>query len=499
MKRILLIIAIFWMQGLFAQISVFETKSYGKHPKIFWFRTGNDSINRTFSIYRADLKTKKYRKINTRQLLLTYKKDTILYLVEDTTLVKKGMFQYYIKIKPEKGDSLISAAAYAHNLGMIDPPTVKKMDAVGLTDKKSIKITWRLNYNFSVRKLTLMRSDKHKTGYIKVADLPGDATEYVDHVPLSNHNYFYFLIIADFFGYQYPSVPVPSYTLYKSQAVPPQNLSLKQEEDKVVLSWQNAGKNLSGYRVYRSINDMGFHPLHEMQTSASLKESFTDRLTDMPDIKRATYYVVNYSDAYVPSKASDTVTAYFTPKYKTVPPPDFDIVKVSDNQIKFLWTIPEKSNVKAYRIYMEKPEKKLITKTDIPAGLTYYDDPENYAPGTYVFAIKSVGADGKESPFASKNSVQILPPHIKLVVDTKKEKNQVRLQWKALSDTQIQQIILYKQEGNQFKKMIKSFANKDTIFLDKQVSKGKVYRYIFAGKTASGTLIPLKTNLTINF
>ncbi len=499
MKRILLIIAIFWMHGLLAQISVYETKSYGKHPKILWFRTGNDSVNRTFSIYRADLKTKKFRKIHTKQSLMTYKKDTILYYVEDTTLVKKGMYQYYIKVKPEKGDSLTSAAAYAHNLGMIDPPTVINMDAVGLKDQKSIKITWQLNYNFSVRKLILMRSDQYKKGYVKVADLPGDATEYIDQVPLSNHNYFYFLIIADFFGYQYPSAPLPAYTLYKSQAIPPQNLSLKQESDKVVLSWENAGKNLSGYRVYRSINGKPFHPLHELQTSASLRESFTDRLTDIPDLKRVAYYVVNYSDAYVSSKASDTVTAYFTPKYKTVPPPDFDIVKTSDNQIKFLWTIPEKSNVKAYRIYMEKPEKKLITKTDIPAGLTYYDDPENYAPGTYVFAIKSVGTDGKESRFASKNSVQILPPYIKLIVDATKEKNQVRLQWKALADAQIQQIILYKQEGNRSKKLLKRFANQDTVYRDKQVQKGKVYRYIFKAKTTYGATIPLQTNVSVSF
>ena len=148
---------------------------------------------------------------------------------------------------------------------------------------------------------------------------------------------------------------------------------------------------------------------------------------------------------------------------------------------------------------MEKPEKKLITKTDIPAGLTYYDDPENYAPGTYVFAIKSVGTDGKESRFASKNSVQILPPYIKLIVDATKEKNQVRLQWKALADAQIQQIILYKQEGNQPKKMLKSFANQDTVYRDKQVKKGKVYRYIFKAKTTYGATIPLQTNVSVSF
>ncbi len=499
MKRILLIIAILWIQGLFAQIDVYESKSYGKHPKIMWFRKGNDSINREFTIYRADLKTKKFRKINTKHFLMTYKKDTLLYYVEDTTLVQKGMYQYYIKVKPEKGDSLTSAAAYAHNLGMIDPPTVVKMDAVGQKDKKSIKITWQLNYNFSIRKLTLMRSDKHDSGYVKVADLPAKATEYVDFVPLSNHNYFYFLIIADFFGYQYPSVPVPAYTLYKSQAVPPQNLSLKQEGSKVVLTWENADKNLSGYRVYRSINGLAFHPLHEMQTSALLKESFTDQLPDISDLKSASYYVVNYSDAYVPSKASATVTAYFTPKYKTVPPADFDIVKTSENQIKFLWTIPEKSSVKSYRIYMEQPEKKLVTKTDIPAGTTYFDDTTNYAPGSYVFAIKSVGADGKESRFATKASVQILPPHIKLVVDAKKEKHQVRLQWKAIPGKQIQQIVLYKQEGNHPKKFLKRFANQDIVYHDKLVKKGKVYRYIFKAKTTNGTIIPLQTNVTVSF
>jgi len=499
MRHILLILIVFLVNTINAQINVYETKSYGKHPKLFWFRTGNDSINREFSIYRADLKTKQFNKINTKQFLLTYKKDTVLYFVEDTTLVQKGMYQYYIKVKPEKGDSLTSTAAYAHNLGVIAPPRVMKMDAVGQTDKKSIEITWQLNYHFSVRKLTLMRSSNHEKDYVKVAELPADATEYTDFVPLSNHNYFYFLIIADFFGYQYPSVPVPSYTLYKSQAIPPQNFDLKKAQNKVVLSWQNADKNLSGYRVYRAINGKDFQPLHEMQTSALLTESFTDSIQDISGLQRADYYVVNYSDAYVPSKASDTLTAYFTPKYKTIPPPDFDIVKISENQIKFLWMIPQKTNLKAYRIYMEKPEKKLISKADIPAGMTYFDDPAIYAPGTYLFAIKSVGEDDKESAFATKTSVQIFPPHIKLVVDVKKGNKQVRLEWKALDDKQIQQIVLYRQEGNQPKKMLKSFANKNMVFVDKQVVKGRAYRYIFAGKTASGALIPLQTNVAISY
>ena len=499
MKHILLILVVFWLNTMYAQINVYETKSYGKRPKITWFRTGNDTINRDFSIYRADLKSKKFRKINTQKFLLTYKKDTVLYLVVDTTLVKKGMYQYYIKVKPEKGDSLTSTAAYAHNLGVIAPPRVMKMDAVGQTDKKSIKITWQLNYHFSIRKLTLMRSSNHEAGYVKVAELPADATEYTDFVPLSNHNYFYFLIIADFFGYQYPSVPVPSYTLYKSQAIPPQNFDLKQEQNKVVLSWQNADKNLSGYRVYRAINGKDFRPLHTMQTSASLNETFTDKLADNPNLKRVDYYVVNYSDAYVPSKTSDTLTAYFTPKYKIIPPDDFDIVKVSDDQIKFLWTIPQKSNVKAYRIYMEKPVKKLISQTDISGNKTYFEVPTHYAPGTYLFAIKSLGKDGKESTFATTSSVQIFPPYINLVVRMKKEKKQVRLQWKALSDRKIQKIILYKQKGNQPKKILKSFANKDMKFVDKQVVKGSAYHYTFVAKTLSGALIPLQTNLTISF
>ena len=497
MKKYILIISLFFMYNAFAQkINVYQAKS-AKYPKLTWFRTGNDTLYREFSIYRANLKDKKYQKINTLQYLLTGKKDTVQYLVVDTTLTKRAMYQYFIKVKTAKGDSLTAPAMYAHNLGYVDPPRVVRMDATGQKDQKTIKITWQLNYNFSVRKLTLMRSSYHEKGYEKVAELPAEATGYTDFVPLSNHNYFYFLLIADFFGYQYPSVPVPSYTLYKTQAKSPQNLSLHQEGHRIKLTWQNVDKLLAGYRVFRSLNGGDFRPLHPMQTSNNLKESYVDNIPE--GVTRAGYYVINYSDAYTPSQPSDTLSVFFQTVKPLAPPTAFDIIKTDENHIKFLWTLPQNQSVSGYRIYMESPRKKLLTTKDLPGNATWYDDMTTYKTGTYVFAIKSIDAKGNESAYALKNQVQITAPYIKLVADARKTSTGLRLEWKKLPDTNIKKISLYRQSNDKNRKLLKIFANKDTVYWDKNTRKGEAYLYSFEVETTSGEHLPVQSNLSVSF
>lgn len=500
MKTIISILLVLTTTIVVSQnLKVYKVTNGDERPKLEWYTTGVDQESYPFSVWRATVDSDVFDTIHTLSFIDKHIKDTVIYTVIDTTLIEKGIYRYYISLDTREGTTVSSPLVYGHNMGFIQNPQVISMDVVSSKTRKAIDISWQLTNNFSVRSLSLFRSSHAEKDFIKIAELDGKATSYSDMVPLSNHNYFYFLLIADFFGYTQPSVPVPGFCLFEQQPYPPQHLSLKNQNDIINLSWQNIERNLSGYQVFRSIADGPFVPLHVMQTSNELEVSFVDSVSvGILKSSMIRYYVLNFSDSYTESNPSDTVSVYFKKKELPLPPDQFDAIVLEDGRVKLIWERTKSRSIIGYNIYLTAPEQKLLNNDLIPANTNYFTDSTMHTSGLYSYAIEAVGEGQLVSELKAMATVNILTPYYHLVVDMKLTDKIAELSWKAFSTDAVKNISLYRQEDEQTPVLLKQFDNVDAIFKDDKLASGKSYYYMFYGELKNGEKVLLNDNLGVN-
>ncbi len=502
MKKIILsIIIIGTLNQLYCQdLQVYKVENSFNNPKLIWYKTGKDVEVEKFSVWRTSLAENSFENIQTLHYTNSQKNDTLLYTVLDTTLTKKAIYKYYISMEEKNKKSITSDIAYGHNMGTIPSPRLKVLKVNSSKTKKAIDLSWQLNHNFSVRTLSIFRSSHHEKDYVKIAEVAGDATSYTDHVPLSNHNYFYFILIADYFGYQHPSPPTPGFCSFKQKPYTPQNLKLKKSENTVVLSWENLSDKLSGYKAFRSVGKEDFRALHVMQTANKLKESFTDILPEASETASLIrYYVINYSDSYVESNSSDTLRVSIEKRISLAPPKEFDALKQDANQIKLVWSKPKNTDVIGYNVYLTNPMNKKLNAALISKNHNYFIDSTSYKSGQYMFEVESVGRNNQVSEFRMKTGTTIFSPNYHLVVDTKKTTTAFELIWKALPTQQIKNIKLYRQEEEQTPVLLKNFNNVDTIFIDSKLTKGKSYYYSLYAELVTGERVILNDKIAVRF
>jgi hypothetical protein len=501
MKKILVLLVLAISYQCFAQdLKVLKVENVKENPLLKWFVKGNDLKAKKFEVWRASLKEKKFDRIQTLHFVDTHKKDTLVYTVLDTTLTKKAIYQYYIKLKSNnESKQIVSQVVYGHNIGYIPNPMIISFNITSSKTEKAINLNWKLNYNFSVRSLSVFRSSHNERDFIKIAELKSNETHYTDYVPLSNHNYFYFILIADYFGYQHPCAPTPGFCTYKVKPFKPIDFTLEKVDNKVKLAWKNIKNDLSGYVVYRSINNNKFSPLHVMQTANNKKEVFYDSIpkNDEVDLKLK-YFVVNIGDSYLESTTSDTLSLFIDKHLKLLPPKEFRAFSKENNQIKFIWSLTKNNRIMGYNIYQIYPVKKKINRKIIPRINNYYSDSIFYKSGKYQFAIESIGRENEKSKLKAKTSISILSAYHHLVVNLQQYKDKVIIKWKELPSDKIKSISLYRQEEENKPILIKKYNNIDAKYEDTQLKKDKVYFYSFYADLVSGEHILLNNNISVN-
>jgi len=297
MKKILFILALFaaplWSSAQY--VIAYRSVSELNRPELTWF-SQDKSLKPEFEVFRAPVGSTAFAAVPTLRRNSSGG-DTLFFHVIDTTLTVKGLYQYFIKVRKDNDSLALSEVMYGHNMGALPSPQVISFTAKSAKDRKALILDWKLNYGFTVKVLALFRSRHYDREFELVALIPPDTTHFVDIVQVSNEPYFYFFQIRDFFGYQIPSVVVHGICTYAEKPYPPQNLRFAIARDHVELSWKSVGKNITGYRVYKSYMDQGIF----MQAGPTIPVTdsmamFTDTAVRIAGKLSARYYVVTLSD-----------------------------------------------------------------------------------------------------------------------------------------------------------------------------------------------------------
>jgi hypothetical protein len=210
------------------------------------------------------------------------------------------------------------------------------------------------------------------------------------------------------------------------------------------------------------------------------------------------YYVVNYSDSYVASNPSDTLSVYLPSVEKPLPPKQLDILIKDERTIKLIWVLGTQDNIKGYNVYLEKPVYKKLNTALIPISVNYFEINDTFND-SYTFSVESVGFNGDSSLYKTKASKNILSQYAKLVIDIKEINEGININWLQYPNQKIKKILLYRQSGNADSKLLKAFGNTNTDFTDKDVLKNTNYFYTVFGELENGDRIPLNSGLDVTY
>jgi len=500
MKRILVILSIILPVFTIAQNNVWvkEVNSDLNTPEITWITTGSiDTMD--FHIFRSALKDTVFYEIHTTHYVKPYENsDTLEFTMFDTTLTKKAIYLYYIKA--HSGDKVIaSETAMAHNFGYIPPPQLNSFTATPLTDRKAIKLGWKISYIQTVSSMELFRSKSWDTGYVKIADLSPDMADFTDVAPIANEPLFYFITIHTYFGNTIKSVRTPAYATFAEKPFPPHNLHAAFKNDSVIIDWTNVGKNIIGYRVYRSIGDQPFHLMNDMNNGVGEKIVFIDTGKELKKAIKLRYYVRNVSDGFAESNITDTISFYLAEHEPVFPPEEVDFIRDNYGNIKFMWVEPDKGLTTGYNIYLiSNGDTVKLNKTVLKNN--FFTDSVYRSKGKYRYEVEGVGLNDKVSDLRTPVTVYRYNPQIHVIVDLKKGPSGIIASWKHPLNPHVDKILLYKQFDKTEAAVIKSFAaTADVTFTDKHVKKGTTYLYKLVAQMENGDKIVVNDGVQLSF
>ncbi len=481
-------------------VSVKKVDNSANYTIITWFTVGNIDTT-AFKIFRATVKDKVFNQIETIHSgnPAQNKNDTSYFYVTDTTLTQKAIYLYYITIK-RNGKEVVSETALAHNFGYIPSPQVVEFKATPVTDRKAVTLNWKLSYPQTVSSLTLYRSLQYDTGYIKVADLASDMSTFTDVAPIANEPMFYTLVVHTYFGADVTSVRIPAFATFAEKPIKPVNIHGVYHNDSVILDWTNVGKNIIGYRVYRSIDNKPYFLINDMGNGTTEKVVFADAGKVVKNSVNLSYYIKNVSDGFMESESSDTLSFYLANHEPVLPPTVVDHIADDNGNIKLFWVQPEKGLTTGYNVYLVTPQGDTSKLNKEVLSQNHFVDTVYRKEGKYKYEIEGVGYNNKTSTLRTPATVFRYAPKVHVMIDLKKGPGGIVVSWKHPQNKNIDKLILYKQAETEKPVILKTFdPAQDVSFTDKNVEKGKVYQYRLSAKLADGEKIEANNGVQMNY
>jgi fibronectin type 3 domain-containing protein len=280
------------------------------HMQLYYTATGNNKPV-FMELYRKENKGQ-FAKVPTSVSFLT-KKDTVEYLVKDTTAQQGRLYNYYVKAYDALGNAApVKDTLLIASLDYLQMPMPQQVKVVSDSSRHAINISWKLRSASLIKSLTLYRSTSSVKGFDTLAVLsPGDTT-YADQQVQPATAYFYYFE-AEYKTQDIPKrgIPFAGSFIDNTQPNAPQNIQASGTRDGVQLSWQSNSPQVSGFWLYRAERGRPMQLLTTMITALPGQADYTYTDTDslLNGSRFYTYALKAFSTSHIESMYSDTVMA----------------------------------------------------------------------------------------------------------------------------------------------------------------------------------------------
>ncbi len=445
-----------------------------------WYLLGLHKM-KDFKIYRSLQLKNDFRQINVEHGF-SAKKDTLLFLVFDKTVTPNFAYDYYIvPIDENERDlpksEIITAKSYDINI----LPLIKRLKAVGISDEKTIVISWETRPSPYLRNFTIYRSDKYDGPYMQIANLPPDKKQYTDKVMRGNENYYYYIAVNGPFGEGYPSAKVFGMFEAKEKPIPPQRVYATASGKGILISWDVMDLAVNGFYVYRAEGYQGELKQISLLLQVDSSMVYLDTSAALSGGQVYSYAIVTAGQGDVLSDFSERVSA-MTVIPLNLPAPKNIRLKLIEGKVLLMWEDMTANNlmVLSYKVFRRvkgaKDFELLASIMEISSN--YYED-RNVVEGTayeYALAVVDItGAEGARSLPVSIVIPEILPAPPGGVVAFKSTDG-ISIEWNTLQEN-LKEFKLYRSDNGATFKFLTSVTADKKKHLDKGLTKGKVYIY----------------------
>jgi hypothetical protein len=281
--------------------------------------------------------------------------------------------------------------------------------------------------------------------------------------------------------------------------LPPQNIQLKQDSDKVILTWEKAEQNTHAYYVYRANGRNGeMKQIGPAIVTDSNTVSYVDELPVNAKPMVYTYTVADENTSYVIGPKSLPLYAYTTGLATLPIPYNVTVRKIADNKLMVIWPDmrEESANFSGYMLYRrvktadgKTTVPQQINKRLIPAGMNHFTDCIGNGGAEYFYSVRTAGlTEGKlsspslEAGYTVYRELPLPVSNIRLVPSA----NTVILSWNNPLGDNIQTIQIFRALEGEEPKQIASIAGDKQTYTDKDVLVGNSYYYTFSVKNNKG-------------
>lgn len=382
-------------------------------------------------------------------------------------------------------------------------PSVHQFRTYSDEKRRAVRLGWKLADTKNITSIDIYKSATFNGTYTKLGSVSATDTSYYDYNVKPITTYYYTVKLNGNYETSTASPRVPGILKASDKNLyPPLNVQLRQDNDKVILSWEKNEPDTRAYFVYRANRRTGeLKQLGPPIVTDSARVSFTDVLPVSGAAVTYAYAIADENTSYAISPKSDTL---FTSTLSVIALPipyKLSARKTDHNQVQLFW--PDmRSESKTFLGYAVFRSVTAGGKTSVPQRISQqlirinmntFTDTTASAPGVYHYTVKTVSMDGRKLGSASPEAGYTLSEETLAAVSNIKLiplQGAVEISWNNPLGVDIAAIQISRAIEGQSPQVIATLDPGIQAYTDKTVSQGNTYYYTFITKSKNGKLSP---------
>ena len=472
---------------VFPVLTFSSSQSVKDRVTIIWATREQKSMSH-FTIYRSVFGKENFERLPLNggavKAGVFMDKDSLKFMITDSIGSKPVWYEYKIApVDPYGIEGSQQAPANGGNIAEYYAPPITNFRSVNTHKNHEVKLTWKLQHKRYLNGITVMRSRRYDSGYVRIASLPIEDTVYTDIIPESGENFYYYLQLES--ADKTPLTTAKIFAIYTDEhslPEPPNEIDAVTIPGGVKVYWKSEEPYANGFFVFRRKNTTdSFVQVSSLIPTGQEIYAFTDtsKLLQGGDVYE--YVVRTRNEDNRLSRNSDTVTALPGTKVTLTPPVNLRY-RNNDGIITLLWDNMNSWNndLLGYNVYRKANNTgwAKINKDSLDAARNFFID-STTQPGTnYSYAVSGFDMYGNQSersvitiPSISEN---LLPAPSGISVA--QTDNSVYISWGQISE-EISSIKIYRSEPGKKAMLIGTVEDGSDFYIDKNVAKGKLYLY----------------------
>lgn len=435
-----------------------------------------------FNVYRTVFGKNEFHKIKVEKGFYS-NNDSLVLLAIDTIGRQPAWYEYEIEPVDIYGNAGARGGHCAGgSLSGNYAPPASYLKAVGLKENHQIRLTWKFDNKKYLTGISIMRSMQYDSGYQRIATVPVTDTSYIDIVPESGENFYYYLLLSSAGEEAMPTAKVfATYTNEFAKPDPPDEIDAVKAPVGIKIYWKNEEPFINGFFVYRRMNtNEPFVQVSSLIPAGETVYSFTDTSKQLQGGEVYEYVVRSRNEDNQMSVNSDTVSA--TPGVRTALASPMNLrYRSEDGRITIIWDDMGtwEPNLLGYKVYRKAGNENFVrlNNDSLQPSKNFYVDSAVEAGIHYSYAVSSYDITGNESAKSAidvsevSESLSAAPAGIRISLTD----NAVYITWGQI-EGDVSAINIYRSTSGQQPKLIATVDDADS-YTDKNVSKGTLYFY----------------------